>query len=171
MCLVHQYFWYYGNWVSLNCHYFYFYFWHTFTGCFPMQFASNFLHDCQQYKDSKCTITFAFLSEIHEMHFTSLQGSSISNQGLEEVKYSGKCSCFPSSCQICSIPLLVLLQDAFPEENSPVSVAGRENCSLRDEEVKGGQNRIQAMTSLTGPSSTALSHESTARSDSNKSYW
>lgn len=56
-----------------------------------------------------------------------------SNQGLEEVKYSGKCSCFPSSCQICSIPLLVLLQDAFPEENSPVSVAGRENCSLRDE--------------------------------------
>lgn len=60
---------------------------------------------------------------------------SISNQGLEEVKYSGKCSSFLSSCQICSIPSLVLLQDVFPEENSHLSCR---KGSLRDEEAKGG---------------------------------
>lgn len=114
-----------------------------------MQFASNFLHDCQQYGDSSVQLPLPFFQKLMKCSsHPCREYLSISNQGLEEVKYSGKCSSFLSSCQIWSIPSLVLLQDVFPE-NSHLSCR---KGSLRDEEAKGGQNKIQAMTSLTEPS-------------------
>lgn len=50
---------------------------------------------------------------------------------------------------------MVLLQDAFPKENSPFSIAVRASYSLREEEVKDSQKRNQAMTLLTGQIHTA----------------
>lgn len=81
--------------------------WHAFTLRFPMQFANNFLHDCQQYGESKCTITFAFLSEIREMHFTSLQGRSFylySGIGGGEIQWEAQFFSFLLSDMLhCSI--------------------------------------------------------------------
>lgn len=80
---------------------------------------------------------------------------SVSKQRLDEVKYSGKHSSFPLSFRKCSKPLLVLLQDVFLKESSSLSIATRASSSVRDEEVKGGQNRGQTTTSLKGQSCAA----------------
>lgn len=65
---------------------------------------------------------------------------SVSEEGSEEVKEGGKHSSFPSSSQICSNPLLVLLQDAFPKENSPFSIAVRGEGNQEDSEQRPGND-------------------------------
>lgn len=125
---------------------------------FPCSLPATFLHDCQQYGDCKnLQLPLpSFQKFMKDISHPCREDLSVSKQESEEVKYSGKNSSFPSSSQICSTPLLVLLQDAFSKENSPFSIAARASCSLREEDTKGGQNRGQAMASLT------LSQESTA---------
>lgn len=173
MCLVHQYFWYYGNWISLNCYYFLFLLLgtHLLYG-FPCSLPITSCMTASNMESPSVQLPLpSFLKFVKCISHPCREDLSISIQGLEEVKYSGKCSSFPSSCQICCIALLVLLQDAFPEENCPVSVAERANCSLWDEETKGGQNRIQAETSLAGPSPAVPEPGKHSREWSNKNYW
>lgn len=173
MCFVHQYFWYYGNWISLNCYYFLFLLLGThLLYAFPCSLPITFCMTASNMESPSVQLPLpSFLKFVKCISHPCREDLSISIQGLEEVKYSGKRSSFPSSCQICCIALLVLLQDAFPEENclSLLQKGRIAPSGMRKPRVV----RIESRQGLhwQGQVLQCLSQESTAGSDSNKNYW